>query len=104
MVYRFLAIDPSTTSMGLVVFEGGQPVDVETVVMGGGDALARINGMVDAIRLLIGIDTGIQAVACETWGGPRNPGGIAYPLPLFAIAGQPARDCSRPLSAAPSAT
>lgn len=71
---RFLAIDPSTTVMGLVVFSNGRPVKVQTVKQKG-PTLDRINEMVHAVVEVLYANPTILAIACESWGGPRNPTG-----------------------------
>lgn len=86
---RFLAIDPSTTTMGLVVFSNGRPVDVETVIAPGKITLARINHMINAIALYL---DDINEVACETWGGAHNPQGQT----LIKAIQQTAAACEKP--------
>lgn len=72
MLGDFLAIDPSTTATGLVIFRNDFPVEVETVEQGGKDVLKRINAMIDAVvPYLYGHN--LTAVVCENWQGSRNP-------------------------------
>lgn len=70
---RLLAIDPGTKFTGLALFVDGQLEEVGLIESQRGHILTRINHIMGQLELYRRTWEPTD-VACETWGGERNPG------------------------------